>query len=117
MFEAPPAPPVLSPAEAKAAAAKAKADPKAVAAAAADAAAALAAIPPKPCALLSPDLAAQLNPVVITPCKVTAHTWCRSYADSRHVAESVTGSMQSEYKSVVHGCLGLGVCLSVHPTR
>lgn len=74
IFQAPPAPPVLSPSEIKAAAAKAKADPKAAAVAAADAAAALAAIPLKPCSLLSPESAAQLNPIVITPCKVnTAH--------------------------------------------
>ena len=62
VFAAPASPPVLSPADAKAAAAKAKADPKA--------AAALAAVPLRPCSLLSPALAAQLNPVIFTPCKV-----------------------------------------------
>ena len=67
MFAAPASPPVLSPADAKAAAAKAKADPKA---AAAEAAAALAAVPLQPCSLLSHALAAQLNPIIFTPCKV-----------------------------------------------
>ena len=68
VFAAPASPPILSPADAKAAAAKAKADPKA--AAAAEAAAALAAVPLQPCSLLSPALAAQLNPFIFTPCKV-----------------------------------------------
>lgn len=72
MCTAPPAPPQLSPAEVKAAAAKAKADPKAAAAAAAAAEAALAAdvAPAEPCQLLTPGLAAQLSPVIVTPYKV-----------------------------------------------
>eukprot|EP00891_Asterochloris_glomerata_P007094 jgi/Astpho2/7094/Aster-x1406 len=61
--------PELSPAEAKAAAAKAKADPKAAAAAQE---AALAALPPQQkCKLLPDELAGKLCPLVITPVKAS----------------------------------------------
>ena len=72
--------PELSPAEAKAAAAKAKADPMAAAAAHE---AALAALPPQQrCKLLPQELAAKLCPLVITPVKVGAHSlasWCDAW--------------------------------------
>ena len=69
--------PELSPAEAKAAAPKAKADPKAAAAAQE---AALAALPPQQkCKLLPEELAGKLCPLVITPVKVGPYflaCWC-----------------------------------------